>query len=67
MTPLKVPEPYLDVRLTKRMCEASQRAIAWVIKHSPEAEADHELLVQSLGAHSVAIKDEEERLVREGR
>jgi hypothetical protein len=65
MTPIREPERLLDLRLTARQCEAIRHSVARDVQRSAEAEADHDLLVQSVGELSRAEKDEADRLVHE--
>jgi len=58
--PYREPDPTIAVPLTRRQCEAVRRGLAWVIRASPEAEADHALLVQSLGVIATVLHESQE-------
>lgn len=58
---MTTPPITIHPQLNERQAAAVMRAIGWVLRESPEAEADHELLVQSLGSLSTALLDMRER------
>lgn len=59
MSPLREPPPVLQVPLNLHQCRALMRYQALLMR-SPEAEADHPVIIAALGEVARVVKDFEE-------